>query len=85
MSKLIENYIKQIDKDDIYNFALKNGIELGYDDVDVLIYYLKNKWQLIYKDKDKLIDEICNKLDENLSLKIKKLFYFYLDKYQNYL
>lgn len=85
MSKLIENYIKQIDKDDIYNFALKNGIELGYDDVDVLFYYLKNKWQLIYKDKDKLIDEICNMLDENLSLKIKKLFYFYLDKYQNYL
>ena len=47
MSKLIENYIKQIDKDDIYNFALKNGIELGHDDVDVLFYYLKNKWMLI--------------------------------------
>ena len=42
---LIKNYIKQIKKDDIYNFGILNNIRLSSDEVDILYHYLNNYWE----------------------------------------
>ena len=44
MHKLIENYIQNIRKKDIYAFALKNDILLTEKEQDILYHYLQNNW-----------------------------------------
>ena len=87
MHKLfIENYIKQINKSDILVFANKNNIQLSEKDVDILYHYLKNKWQdLLYGNSTKIFNELEKQFDSEKFLAIKNLYYFYFDKYQDFL
>ncbi len=83
---LIENYIKNIKKNDIYEFGLKNNIELNEKDVDILYHYLMNNWQdLLYGNYRELFSELEVHIDKDKFLKIKDLFNFYFNKYQNLL
>ena len=83
---LIENYIKQINKTDIYNFAIKNNLQLTEKDVDILYHYLKNNWQeILYGNSRGVLSELETKFDADKFLKIKKLFDFYFEKYQDLL
>lgn len=83
---LIENYIKQIKKTDIYNFAIKNNIQLTEKDVDILYHYLKNNWQeILYGNSRGVLSELETKFDADKFLKIKELFDFYFEKYQDLL
>ena len=82
---LIENYVKQIKKSDIYNFALINNIDLSEKDIDILYYYLKKNWEeLLYGNKD-VLNDLKQEIDEDKSLKIKSLFEIYYNKYQDLL
>ncbi len=83
---LIENYIKQIKKNDIFNFGLKNDIELSDEEVELLYHYLNNYWEdLLYGDSRSVFLSMEKKLDKNQFLKIQSLFKEYYDKYQNFL
>lgn len=82
---LIENYVKQIKKSDIYNFALINNIDLSEKDIDILYYYLKKNWEeLLYGNKD-VLNDLKQEIDEDKFLKIKSLFEIYYNKYQDLL
>ena len=82
---LIENYVKQIKKSDIYNFALINNIDLSEKDIDILYYYLKKNWEeLLYGNKD-ILNDLKQEIDEEKFLKIKSLFELYYNKYQDLL
>lgn len=83
---LIENYIKQIKKNDIFNFGLKNDIELSDEEVELLYHYLNNYWEdLLYGDSRSVFLSMEKKLDKNQFLKIQSLFKEYYDKYQSFL
>lgn len=83
---LIESYIKNIKKKDIYEFGLKNNIELTEKDVDILYHYLINNWQdLLYGNYRGVFSELESHIDKDKFLKIKNLFDFYFNKYQNLL
>ena len=83
---LIENYIKQISKQDIKEFANKNNIHLSEKDQDILYHYLMNNWQdLLYGNYRELFSELEVHIDKDKFLKIKDLFNFYFNKYQNLL
>lgn len=83
---LIENYIKQISKQDIVMFANKNNVNLLKKDVDILYHYLKNYWQeLLYGDALKVFTKLEYELGSEKVQIIKKLYEFYYDKYHNLL
>lgn len=83
---LIENYVKQINKKDIYNFALQNNIILTDEDIDILYHYLQNYWQeVLFGDKEKIFIQLEKEVGKEKFLKIKSLFDFYFEKYQNLL
>ncbi len=83
---LIENYIKQIKKDDIYNFGILNNIRLSSDEVDILYHYLNNYWEeLLYGNSRGVFLRLEKEFDKDKYLKIKNLFEEYFNKYQNFL
>lgn len=83
---LIENYIKQINKTDIYNFAIKNNIQLTQKDVDILYHYLKNNWQeILYGNSRGVFSELKTKFEADKFIMIKELFDFYFEKYHDFL
>ena len=83
---LIENYIKQIKKDDIYNFGILNNIRLSSDEVDILYHYLNNYWEeLLYGNSRGIFLRLEKEFDKDKYLKIKNLFEEYFNKYQNFL
>ncbi len=86
MNKLIESYIKKINKNDIYNFALKNNITLNDSEIDLLYFHLKNSWyDLLYGNKEKILYEISQKMNQKTFEKCRSLFDIYLNKFQRFL
>ncbi len=83
---LIENYIKQIKKEDIYNFGRQNDISLSNDEVDILYHYLQQNWQdLLYGNRDMVLKEMEKHFDNSKWVKMRNLFELYLGKYQGFL
>lgn len=85
MHKLIENYVQNIRKKDIYDFALKNDILLTEKEQDILYHYLQNNWEEILYGNYRDFVSLENQIDKEKFLKIKKLFDFYFNKYHNLL
>lgn len=85
MHKLIENYVQNIRKKDIYDFALKNDILLTEKEQDILYHYLQNNWEEILYGNSRDFVSLENQIDKEKFLKIKKLFNFYFNKYHNLL
>lgn len=82
----IENYIKQINKETIYKFALQNNISLTEKDVNILYHYLQNNWQdLLYGNQERAFMNLENQIDDEKFLTIKNLFKYYFEKYQDLL
>ena len=83
MNILLKTYINKITEQDIYNYALKEGITLLGDETRIIYTYLKNYWQVLLNDdstfifeelKEKLREETYNKIVE-LYQKYKKQFF----------
>lgn len=85
MHKLIENYIQNIRKKDIYDFALKNDILLTEKEQDILYHYLQNNWEEILYGNSRDFVSLENQIDKDKFLKIKDLFDVYFEKYHNLL
>ena len=83
---LIENYIKQISKQDILEFASKNNIQLEKQEQDILYHYLKNNWQdLLYGNSRSIFKELEEKLGSEKFNILKSLYDFYFEKYRDFL
>ncbi len=83
MNIFLRNYIEKITEQDIYNYALKEGIVLLNDESKIIYTYIKNYWQVLLSDdstfifeelKEKLRPETYNKVVELYS-KYKKIFH----------
>ena len=73
MNNIIKQYIEKITEQDIYNYALNEGVILLEDECKIIYMYLKNYYQVFLNDdptfifeelKDKLRKETYNKLVE---------------------
>ena len=81
MNYLIKEYIKKITEEDIYNFALKEGITLLNDEVKVIYVYLKNYWEVfLNEDSTFLFEELKEKLKPETYNKLIELY----NKYKKY-
>ena len=79
----IERYIDRIKKEDIYNYASKEGIELTNYELDTLYTYLKTYYKTFLRNKDtrlNLLEELKSKVSIPVSNKLDELYYLYKDK-----
>lgn len=84
MKKLILEYIKLINKEDINKFANKNNINLSSKEINNIFNLLQDKNILDYSD-DAYLELINNNIESNNIKKVYKLLMEYKKKYQNYL
>lgn len=84
MKKLILDYIKLINKEDINKFANKNNITLSSNEINNIFKLLQDKNILDYSD-DAYLELINNNIESNNTKKVYKLLMEYKKKYQNYL
>ncbi len=81
MNYFIREYIKKITEEDIYNFALKEGITLMENEEKIIYVYLKNYWQVfLNEDSTFLFEELKGKLSPKTYEKIIELY----NKYKKY-
>ena len=84
MKKLILDYIKLINKEDINKFANKNNINLSSKEINNIFNLLQDKNILDYSN-DAYLELINNNIESNNTKKVYKLLMEYKKKYQNYL
>ena len=84
MKKLILEYIKLINKEDINKFANENNINLSSKEINNIFNLLQDKNILDYSD-DAYLELINNNIESNNTKKVYKLLMEYKKKYQNYL
>ena len=79
MNFLIGEYVKKITEEDIYNFALNEGVKLLDYETKVIYSYIKKYWKVfINDDPTYLFKEIKFKVRNEVYDKIIKLY----DKYK---
>lgn len=79
---LLESYIERLSKEDVNAFALKQGITLEYQELDIIYTYLKQEWRTFYYGNPiTLLAELKTKLKPITYQKIEALYI----KAKNYL
>ena len=79
----IERYIGKIKKEDIYNYAYTQGINLTSHELETLYTYLKNYYKVFLRNPEtrpNLLDEIKSKVSLPVANKLDELYYQYKDK-----
>ncbi len=75
---IIYEYIKRIKKEDIYNYGIKENIELDNKEIDIIYDYINNRYDDIINDTDNILLEVKNKLNIKTYNKLLELY----DKYK---
>ena len=85
-NKLIENYINNMNVNDVDKFARKNGIILKNEELNVIYETIKNNWQtIIYGDYTSGFNSIKDRISPSTYKKAEELFFYFKDKYQRFL
>ena len=78
---LIEEYVNRLNKNDINNFALKQGIILDNNEIDIIYEYIKNNYKtIIYGNPKDILLEIKSKVKPLTYNKIESLYIKFKDK-----
>ena len=81
MNLLIREYVKNLTEEEIYNFALKEGVTLLDDETKIIYMYIKNYWQeFLDSDPTYLFEELKEKLRDKPYRKIIELYNKYKKK-----
>lgn len=85
-NKLIENYINNMNVNDVDKFARENGIILKNEELNVIYETIKNNWQtIIYGDYTSVFNSIKDRISPSTYKKAEELFFYFKDKYQRFL
>ena len=72
---LIKKYVERLKKEDIINYATKEGINLTDNETDIIYDYIKNDWRTFYYGNPRQkLDELKEKLSAEAYKKIEKLY-----------
>ena len=81
MEFILKEFISRMTEDDIFNYALKEGITLSNDELKTIYLYIKNYWQVFYmEDATYLFSELKEKLSPRVYHKIIELYNKYKKK-----
>lgn len=79
---IIDLYVRNISKDTITNFAIKNGITLSDEETNFVYHFIKNNYKEAIRDKDSFdFSKYKEKFSEENYVKIESL----IKKYISYL
>ena len=72
---LLEQYVKRLKKEDIYNFALKEGVTLEDYELDVIFNHVKKDYKtVIYGNARSVLEEIKTEVKPLTYSKIENLY-----------
>jgi hypothetical protein len=72
---LLQIFIEKISKDDINDFARKQGVTLDENELDIIYEYLKKYWRTFYYGNPlSLLEELKAKLSSTTYAKIENLY-----------
>lgn len=74
---IIMEYIRKLNRNDIINFANKQGITLSNDEVETIYYYIKHEYKRILNKDESILVEAREKLNSNAYNYIKDMYYKY--------
>lgn len=78
---LIEEYVNRMKKNDVNNFALKQGIILDDNELDIVYNYIKTNYKtIIYGNPRDILMEIKDKVKPLTYNKIENLYMKFKDK-----
>lgn len=80
---LIKNYVANITKNDIYNFALKQNIDLKENEVEIIYTSIKEHWEELYNNNGDSVFLIIKK--EVRSDIYEKIINLYKENYHKFL
>lgn len=82
MNIFLKRYIENLTEEDIYNYALKEGITLLGDESKIILVYLKNYYQVLLSgDPTFIFEELKEKLRDETYHKMIELYNKYKSKY----
>ena len=82
---LISEYVNRMQKQDVNNFALKQGITLDNEELDIIYNYIKNNYKtLIYGNPKVILEEIKYQVEPLTYNKIENLYMQFKDKIDNF-
>ena len=86
INKLIENYIRNMNEEDVSRFASDNGITLNSNETSIIYQTIKNDWYtLIYGDQNIIFNKVKPLLSNETYKKAEELFFYFKNKYQRFL
>lgn len=86
INKLIENYIRNMNVEDVRRFANDNGIYLNSNEINIIYKTIKEDWYtLVYGDQNIIFDKVRPKLNQETYKKAEELFFYFKNKYQRFL
>lgn len=74
---IIMEYIKKLNRNDIINFANKQGISLDSDEVETIYHYIKHEYNRIINNDESVLEEAREKLNSKAYNYIKDMYYKY--------
>ncbi len=78
---LLQEYINRLKKEDINNFALKQGITLEKYELDIIYKYIKEEYKkIIYGNPRGILDEIKEQVKPLTYSKIENLYMKFKDR-----
>lgn len=79
----IERYIQKIKKEDIYNYAISQGVILKPNELEIIYNYLKTNYKTFINNKESrvyLLTELKSKVSQTVSNKLDELYQMYKNK-----
>ena len=78
---LIEEYVNRMRKEDVNKFALKQGIILSEEELNIIFTYIKNNYKtILYGNPKDILLEIKEKVSSLTYNKIENLYMKFKDK-----
>lgn len=78
---IIMEYIKKLNRNDIINFANKQGISLDSDEVETIYHYIKHEYNRIINKDESVLEEAREKLNSKAYNYIKDMYYKYINMF----
>ena len=72
---LLEQYVKRLKKEDIYNFALKEGVTLEEYELDIIFNHVKKDYKtVIYGNARSILEKVKTEVNPLTYSKIENLY-----------
>ncbi len=80
--KLINEYVNRMTIADVNNFAIKNGIILKEEEVNLIYNHIKTSWHtIVFGNPRGILDDLKKKLDNTSYQKIETLYVYFKNRY----